>query len=71
MKIYLEILPKIGKKVGIHFYKNILSEINLHSNNLSKERDHLCYKRNELTDHPPSPICLRNIERHLNETYFK
>ena len=29
IKIYLEIPPKIGKKMGIHFYKNILSEINL------------------------------------------
>ena len=29
IEIYLEIAPKIGKKVGIHFYKNILSQINL------------------------------------------
>ena len=29
MKIYLEIPPKNGIKVGIHFYENIPSEINL------------------------------------------
>ena len=29
LKIYLEIPLKIGIKVGIHFYENILSEINL------------------------------------------
>ena len=29
IKISLEMPPKIGKKVGFHFYKNILSEINL------------------------------------------
>ena len=29
IKIYLEIPPKIGKKVGIHFYENILSEVDL------------------------------------------
>ena len=29
MKVYLEIPQKIGKKVGIHFYENILSEIDL------------------------------------------
>ena len=29
MKIYLEIPQKIDNKVGIHFYENILSEINL------------------------------------------
>ena len=29
IEIYLEILQEIGKKVGIHFYENILSEINL------------------------------------------
>ena len=29
--MYLEIPPKIGKKVGIHFYKNIPSETNLPS----------------------------------------
>ena len=27
--MYLKIPPKIGKKVDIHFYENILSEINL------------------------------------------
>ena len=27
--MYLEIPPKTGKKVGIHFYENILSQINL------------------------------------------
>ena len=29
IEIYLEIPPKIGKKVSIHFYENILSEVNL------------------------------------------
>ena len=29
IKIYLEISPKIGKKVGIHFYEDILFEIDL------------------------------------------
>ena len=29
IKISLEIPPKIGKKVDIHLYENILSEINL------------------------------------------
>ena len=29
IKIYLEISPKTGKKLGIHFYENILSEMNL------------------------------------------
>ena len=29
VKVYLEITQKIGKKVGIHFWENILSEINL------------------------------------------
>ena len=29
IEFYLEIPPKIGKKVGIHFYENILSEMNL------------------------------------------
>ena len=29
IKIYLEIPPEIGKKVGIHFYENIPSEIDL------------------------------------------
>ena len=27
--MYIECPPEIGKKVGIHFYRNILSEINL------------------------------------------
>ena len=31
IKFYLEIPPKIGKKVGVQFYENILSEINLPS----------------------------------------
>jgi len=29
MNIHLEMLKKIGKKVGIHFYENVLSEKNL------------------------------------------
>ena len=29
MKIYLEIPPKIGQKVGIPFYETILSDMNL------------------------------------------
>ena len=27
--IYLEMPQKVGKEVGIHFYENVLSEINL------------------------------------------
>ena len=37
MNIYLEMPPKNGKKVGIHFYENVLSEMNLpltHTNQL-------------------------------------
>ena len=39
-KIYSEIPPKIGKKGGIHFYENILSEMNLPIN-ISLQYDRL------------------------------
>ena len=29
LNIYLEMPQKVGKKVGIHFYENVLSEMNL------------------------------------------
>ena len=40
IKIYLEIPPKIGTKVVIYFYENILSEIDLplkHENKAPKK----------------------------------
>ena len=42
IKIYLEIPPKNGKKVGIHFYENILSEINLPLGSEQVEYSRLC-----------------------------
>ena len=39
IKIYLKMLPEIGKKMDIYFSKNVLSEINLPSSENDKNSD--------------------------------